>query len=260
MTSDLNPEQSTTAKLLVREHDDLQQQLLELNRDLDDQLSRRGQGLSRVQPITKPLNSQADKLAAKNEHQKKVNDELARQLIVVDALAKTDEMKQRLQSLTLQCESLRNENKSLENIYSNQQQQTSFTDKVELEMKRAKGEHQEEIQRLKEAARQLKEMRETEADQLRHLHRAEAKLEIKIKATADPQACTSIGDLEALIGSKERQIETVKEQIFVLSKASTNKARARSLNDKRAKELEELRSEADLLREKLDALQINEEL
>ncbi|CUG91192.1 Hypothetical protein, putative [Bodo saltans] len=85
----LNPEQATTAKLLVKEHQDLQRQLLQVNSDLDDHLSRRGQGLSRVQPLARPNGTEAEKLSLKNEHQRKVNDELARQLLVVDALAKT---------------------------------------------------------------------------------------------------------------------------------------------------------------------------
>lgn len=261
MSVALTPEQVATARLLVEEHNELNAELLELNRSLDDHLSRRGQGLSRVQPLARPGNSQCDKLAAKNEQQRKVNDELARNLLVIDALAKTDDLKQRLAVLTSQAELLRDENKSFENIYANQLLQTSLADKIENEMKKAKQDHHEEIVKLKDAIRQLKELRESDSEQVRGLQRAETKLELRLKLQADAVASTtSTSELEFALKKKEEELCMLKEKILSFSKLSTGKAKARNLNDKKSREFDELRSEADLLREKLEALKIHEEL
>jgi hypothetical protein len=258
----LNPEQAATAKLLVKEHQDLQRQLLQVNSDLDDHLSRRGQGLSRVQPLARPNGTEAEKLALKNEHQRKVNDELARQLIVVDALAKTDAMRQKYGVLMSLADKLRDENKSLENIYANQQSQISLTDKIDSEMRKAKQDHSEELAKLKEVTRQLKDAREAEVDRVRHFQKAETKVELRLKlqSNASRSKELSVAEMESLLAAKEGEFESLRDQILLLSKASTGKARARASHDKRSRELEELRGEAELLKEKLEALEIHEQL
>lgn len=258
----LNPEQHTTAKLLVKEHQELQRQLLQLNSDLDDHLSRRGQGLSRVQPIARPGGTDSDKLAARNEHQRKVNDELARQLVVVDALAKTDDMKQRYCLLTSTAEKLRDENKSLENIYANQQTQISLTDKIDSEMRKAKQDHSEELTKLKDVTRHLKDAREAEVERVRHFQRVETKVELRLKLQSNVSKSKelSVAEMESLLLAKDVELEDLREQIMSMSKVSTGKARARATQDKRIRELEELRGEAELLREKLEALEIHDEL
>lgn len=258
---ELTPEQQTTAKLVAKEHRELQNQLMELNRDLDDHLGHRGQGLSRVQPIVKTnAQTQADKIAARNDELRRKNEDLARQLVVVDALAKTDDLRQKYNLLSLQCENLRNENKSLENVYANQQVQIVVADKVENEMKRAKQEHNEELGKLKDAARQLKESRESEMDGCRQLQKQETRIDARLKLQDDHDESASVQDLEKAVADRDEAIETIKEQILQLSKASTTKARNRSMNDKKAKELDDLRSEYELLKEKLEAAKISVEL
>ncbi|CUG91193.1 Hypothetical protein, putative [Bodo saltans] len=66
--------------------------------------------------------------------------------------------------------------------------------------------------------------------------------------------------MESLLASKEGELDALRDQILQLSKASTGKARARASHDKRSRELDELRGEAELLREKLEALEIHEQL
>lgn len=256
---ELTPEQTAAAKLLVEEHHDLQLQLLELNRILDDQLSRRGQGLSRVQPIQRATDAQTEKLALHNERQRRINDELMRHLIMVDSLAKTDDLRQRSQLLATQLDRLRDENKSLENIFANQQVQTSVADKIEADMRKAKDEHHDEVMKLKDATRHLKEEREQDVEQLRHLQRNEARLELRLKVQADVSSTASAEELESLNSTKERELESLRNQIMALSKASSSKARASRKMDKVSRELDELRGEAQLLREKLEAVRIHEE-
>lgn len=261
-TDMLTPEQATTAKLLVKEHQDLQRQLLQVNSDLDDHLSRRGQGLSRVQPIARPGGSEVDRLALKNEQQRKLNDELARQLIVVDALAKTDAMRQRYNVLLTTAEKLRDENKSLENIYANQQTQILMTDRIDSEMRKAKQDHSEELTKMKEVTRQLKDAREAEVERVRHFQRVETKVEMRLKLQSNVSNSKelSVAEMEALLASKDSELGSLRDQIMALSKASTGKARAKATQDKRSRELEDLRGEAELLREKLEALEIHEQL
>jgi hypothetical protein len=255
---ELTPEQKTTAQLLVAENRELFQQLMELNHELDEQLSRRGHGLNRIQQRKRASQKTvAEKLAAKVEQQRKINEELAKQLSVLDVASGTGDLQQRVSDLTMKCRELRDENRGLENIFSNQQVTMAVVERIEKEMKKAKTDHHETLLRIKEATKQFKEAREAAMEEYRHLQRSENKVESKLKV--QNMAEHSAGQLQELCVAREKTVQRIKEEILSLSKTSIDRQKSRSVQERRAKELDDLRAEMLLLREKLEALQIDEE-
>jgi hypothetical protein len=261
MSSHLTPEQQAVAVQLLQENAEYQQQLLEVNNELDDHLAHRGQGLARVQPLTKSRSAafvEIDRLTAKLDQQRRTNEELLCQVSVAECVSRIEELKAKLVALSFQHDQLKDENLSLENVYSNQCQQTSVADRVEADIKKTKGGHAEEVRELKELARQLKEQREREMDEYRLLQKQQSKLEEKIKAS-DVGSFTE-AELQERLEAKEKRVEELKQQIKDLSKTSIDRQRNRSKTDRQQKEYEELRSEAEILRERLEALHLVDEL
>ena len=257
----LTPEQQTTAMQLLEENAELQQQLLDVNHELDEHLARRGQGLARVQPLTKGRSAsflEIDRLTAKLEHQRQMNEELVCQVSVAECVSRIEELKAKLVAIGAQYDQLKDENLSLENVYSNQCLQTSVADRIEADIKKTKGEHNDEVRELKELARQLKEAREREMNEYRSLQKQQSKLEEKIRAN-DVGSCDE-ADLRFKLEAKDRQVEELKQQIKNLSKSSIDRQRVRSKAERQGKEYEDLRAEAEILRERLDALHLADEL
>lgn len=249
---ELTPEQRAQARELADEHASLQHQLLEMNRELDELLSRRGQGLSRVQPFaTRGLggggHSQADKLAARNEQQRRINEDLTAQLLIVDTIAKTDDLKQRVAGLTQQCEALRDENRALENVFAHQHVETAAADRAEEEIKRARAEHSEELHRLRDVTRQLKEARDQATTEYRQLQRQETRAETKLRV--QETGTLPLEELQAAVAERDATTASLRAQIVALSKASGDRQRARARNDRVQREYDELLAEATRLRE-----------
>lgn len=257
----LTPEQHAVALELLEENAGLQSQLLAVNNELDDHLARRGQGLARVQPLSKGRSAtfiEIDRLTAKLEEQRRVNEELVCQVSVAECVTQIEEIRSKLAALALHYDELKDENLSLENVYANQSLQTTIADRVEADIRKTKGANAEEVQRLKELARQLKEQREREMEEYRLLQKQQCKLEEKLKAT-DVGNYTE-PELQAKLEGKEKRVEELKQLIKDLSKSSIDRQRHRSKNDRHNKEYEELRSEAEILRERIEALHLADEL
>jgi chromosome segregation ATPase len=214
-----------------------------------------------VQPLTKSRSAtfvEIDRLTTKLEQQRRVNEELQCQLSVAECVNRIEELKAKLSALGAQYDQLKDENISLENVYSNQSQKTSVADRVEADIKRTKEMHSEELRELKEMTRQLKDQREREMDEYRLLQKQQSKLEEKTKAV-DVGNLTE-AELQTKLEVKERRVEDLKQQIKDLSKTSIDKQRSRTAVYKQQREYEDLRSEAEILRERLEALHLADEL
>lgn len=232
----------------------LRRQLVELNRLLDEQLTRRGQKIGRVQPVVNKgrLNS-ADVLRRQNEGLRKQNNELVERLHQADKLDQHSHAQNKLGELHVQLLQLRDENLSLENIYSNQMVKLNRIDKIEHDMRRMRDAHNEDLREMKSHTRDFVKLREDEMIHVRQqtkvLNRLDEKLHIQVSVGT---AVSSVADMESQLEERERVVETLKYQVAVLSKTNnSNKKRAQIASQKHSRELEHLRAEAAHLKQRL---------
>lgn len=257
-------EQQQTLAELRRNNMRLRAELLALNRKLDDELNQRGQrGVSRVHAVPKKgAMLPSDKLLQKNEHQRKVNNELSEQLHRPHMLRRYKESTNTVGAYSADVAALSSEIRGLENVHHHQRQQLDKLENVEREMNDERAKHHQQLRDFKDQSRHWKEVRESEMSAysklIRQVERMEEKLRVQDEVGA---AIKSVGDVREQVEEQDRVIDALKYQVAVLSKTSSgDKKRAKAVNDRIARDLHALREEADSLRKQVRALGLAGEL
>lgn len=241
----------------------LRAELLHLNRKLDEQLWQRGQRAGRAPPVARgAARLPSDKLIAKNDAQRKANDELREQLNRPHVRHRMSEVKNMLGHLKTQLDEAMSENQGLMNVIHNQEQQLARVRLVEEEMDAAKRDHAEAVRQLKEQAKLFKDAREQDmavyTKQIRQVERMEEKLKVQDEVGA---AVKSVETVKEQVEEKDRMIDALKYQVAVLSRTNHgDKKRTKAVNDRLARELHSLREEAESLRKQLKATGLAGEL
>lgn len=234
---------------------DLRSQLVSLNRILDEHLTQKGQRVSRIQPVPRTVSAMfpSDRLAAKIEVQRKINHDIEERLRQAGNLDRVSELMNTLGALHAELEELRSENRSLENVHQNQSVKLEVCSRIDGEIGNAKNQHNEHVSDNKTKARKAKDEREKEMDQYKHYIRAVERMEEKLKVQdAIGSEISTVAEMQEQVEERDRMIDALKYQVAVLSRTTTNdKRKAKTKASKVQKEVEDLRAEAEYLRQKL---------
>ena len=173
--------------------------LTELNSGLDQQLNKqqlqkRNGGTAPVSPDRRshyatddspPPLTKADRLAAKNLELKReitnLNKALKEQQAGAGAIF---ELRNKAGALKKTLEEVVSENKSLENVYGNQNVKTSKFDRGEQQLNDIRREHNDQLRETKDLVKQFKDLREIEMNRTRSLLKTESQLQEKAKFLA----------------------------------------------------------------------------
>jgi hypothetical protein len=259
----LTPEQHATMAELKRANLNLRAQLLDVNRLLDDHLAQRGQRVAQVHAVPKKGGQMpSDRLARKNEQQRRVNAEMTAKLHQANQQAIVNSASNELNELKNNARLYRSENRGLENVYAHQNNQLAVVRRVEQEMKDAKAEHSNELRGWKDEGRASKEVREAEMTAYNRTMRAVERLQEKIRIQDDVGvAVRSVSDMHEQVEERDSIIDALKYQVAVLSKTSvTDKKRAKTSSERIARDLVALRDEVHHLRQQVAGLGMAAEL
>ena len=259
------PQQDAILKELRSQNANLRRQLSTVNSQLDEQLSRKGLKSGYRPPAAaapqKKHTTILDQRRNHNDKLRKRNQEVEVQLEGRD-LQRLRDLRNLCGEISRTAEDLKDENRSLENVYANQRQKLAAVEKVEEEMAAAKAENDAEIRETREQIRRAKELRDADASEMKGLRVKLSRMEQKVKVQ-DTVGSTvrSVGELQEQVEEKDKTIEALKYQVAVLSKTNvTDKKRAKARSAKISQQIADLREEVELLQDKLKAKGLAAEL
>jgi chromosome segregation ATPase len=256
-------EEVTEATELRQANLQLRAELLDLNRRLDEVLHQKGQKVSRVHAVPKGAAMlPSDRVAAKNEQQRKMNAELCEQIQRPHVQHRMSDAANALGHAKHLLEEATSEMTGLENVLVHQRHKLDRIDLIEREMGDARSQHAENQHLLKDRTRTLKETREKDMAEYNKLIRLVERMEEKIKVQDEVGAAVkSVELVKEQVEESDRMIDALKYQVAVLSRTNVgDQKKARAVNDRLSKELHSLREEAESLRKQVKALGLVAEL
>jgi hypothetical protein len=256
------PHHQAVLKELMKENAQLRRLLSSVNSELDEHLSRKGQKMGYRPPAS------GSKHVSVVEQRRMMNDKLRKRNQVIESeLDKKDlpryrELRNQIGEMNRNIEIIKDENLSLENVYANQRQKLADIDKIELEMKNARSEHDQALREIKDQMREAKELREANGSEMHRLRRHLEKVEQKIKVQDSVgSAVKTVAELQELVAEKDRTIESLKYQVAVLSRTNvSDKKRSKARHLKISQQIQLLQEELDDLRERAKARGLADEL
>jgi chromosome segregation ATPase len=234
---------------------ELRAQLNDLNAQLDEMLTQRGEKISRVhrhqQFAVKGENKEMDALMKEIETLRKENTELRQKVYNTDVQSRISELLNLIREREKSIETLKEENRSLENVQKHQGKQLQELDKLESDMRDARAKHADDVRILKDRTRQMKQERDETERQAKIQQTKLTQLQEKIKAANAIQiGANTVDQLQTAVTEKEKEMEILKYQIASLSESTeAEKAKSRAIARQAHKEAQELRDELQRLQE-----------
>jgi len=240
---------------LQEKNKELRSQLNDLNAQLDEMLTQRGEKISRIhrhqQFAVKGENKEMDQLMRDIETLRKENADLRQKVYNTDVQSRISELLNLIREREKAIEILKEENRSLENVQKHQGKQLQELDKLESDMRDARAKHAEDVRALKDRTRQMKQERDETERQAKIQQTKLTQLQEKIKAANAVQiGANTVEQLQEAVKEKEKEMEILKYQISQLSESTENeKAKSRAIARQAHKEAQSLREELQRLQD-----------
>jgi len=240
---------------LQEKNKELRSQLNDLNAQLDEMLTQRGEKISRIhrhqQFAIKGENKEMDQLMRDIETLRKENADLRQKVYNTDVQSRISELLNLIREREKAIEILKEENRSLENVQKHQGKQLQELDKLESDMRDARAKHAEDVRALKDRTRQMKQERDETERQAKIQQTKLTQLQEKIKAANAVQiGANTVEQLQEAVKEKEKEMEILKYQISQLSESTENeKAKSRAIARQAHKEAQSLREELQRLQD-----------
>ena len=250
---------SVSAKKLQELRSDnlaLRRELLELNRKLDYHLLRQGLDLPAPPAVPRPgAMLPRQKLQLQIEHRRKTNAELRRKLSAAAPFGgneELDELRKTYALLNQRLDSLRSENKGLENVFAHQRSKLNIDEKRERELLEHRRDHSDKVSEIKERIRDARLKREQESVLFQKHVRGLKRLEEVLRLYEElGKAWTSLSsdEVERKVREQDDTLGELQKELAAFLQQNAVKQKRRRKQEERQRELHALNKEFQKLQQ-----------